>query len=400
MKSQSASGMSVLGFAALVLSLTNIGILGQDLVLHHSLGSMPEIAVPNVGPSMSWPTPPGGFLYTEGTPEFVPGLDGGAVMLGEQAQSGSYWSGSRNRLFRLSNATGVINADHGTVECVFRVLSVPGSSTPFWNFLHLVDGPYEEDPNSKFLLSVGGFLEPSGTYSGMRVYFSIRRDDVPLTGVEPISILDGIKGASILGSLHSWIQVTAMWDRAGIFGSSDTMRLYINGELHARTTGVGWSGVLGPHFDVGGSAGLAQGQYAIDDLKIWEGARLPTARPLSLQFHRSLVPGGVVMSESFASPRRPGFTALSLDPQNQEPLPGSGWFFGLHISMADLVAQWTYGGVPFRFLFDDIGTSHTVLSPFQVLPLRGFMVHGVAVSLDPIGGGIQQASGRTSFVVP
>ena len=395
--------VSVLTLATLVVAVVGFdglgaGAVGQDLVFHSKLGSMADIYTPTVGPPMVWPSP-GGFGYVPANPVFERGINDGAVALGSAIPPGSFNIGSRNRLFRLSNATGVVNPEHGTIEAVFRILVQPGAPAVGWNYLHLVDGPYEEDPNSKFLISVGGqFLSP-GVYQGMRVYFGIRHA-VGGTGVAPISVVDGLGGALITGELQSWIKVTAVWDRSGILGTGETMRIYVNGVLAATATGNDWAPTVGPAFDIGGCAAYGAGQYVYDDLKIWEGARLPTPSPVALCAYPFGSANDAVVTACFGGPLDHGFTAVTLDPANLGSGLGTGWLFGLHIPIGDLFAQWSSGAEPFRFDFSRFGSHYVVIPGSSLVPLHGLTAHGITMSIDPLTGNFRRVSPPTTFVIP
>ncbi len=395
--------VSVPAVAALVVAavgLIGLGSVaaGQNLVFHSKLGEMADVYTPTVGPPMVWPSPEGAG-YVPANPVFDQGISDGAVALGSAIPPAGYSIGSSNRLFRLSNATGVVNAERGTVEAIFRILVQPGAQGTGWNYLHLVDGPYEEDPNPKFLVSVGGrFLSP-GVYEGMRVYFGIR---LPVGGttVAPTSVVDGLTGALITGELQSWIKVTAIWDRSGLFGSGDTMRIYVNDVLAARASGNNWASSVGPSFDIGGCAAFGAGMYVYDDLKIWDGARLPTPNPVALCVYERGTTGDALVLTCFGEPLDQGFTAVTLDPANLGAGMGTGWAFGLHISIGDIIAQWNTGAEPFRYGFSSYGSHFAVVPGAHLLTLSGLTAHGIAMSIDPLTGYVRRVSPPTTFVIP
>jgi hypothetical protein len=67
--------------------------------------------------------------------------------------------------------------------------------------------------------------------------------------------------------------LAAVWDRAGIAGSSDTLRLYTNGVVAAASSVGGWGSTVGSQADIGGGndGGIA-GKFAIDNLQVFDSA--------------------------------------------------------------------------------------------------------------------------------
>jgi hypothetical protein len=366
----------------------------QNLVFHNTLGSAAEAATSVVGPGLTPQTGADG-LYVVANPVFGAGFDGGAVSLGGVQPPYGYTTFGRNRLYGLSNAANVVNADRGTAEAVFRLVTPPGVPGAFWNYLHLIDGPYEENPNSKFLFSVGGYLQPSGGYAGIRVYFSIRSDDMPVTAAAPMSLTDGLPGADIAGQVGMWIKATAVWDRYGIDGTWDSMRIYVNGVLAAKTVNDHWTTQVGPSFDIGGSAAFAQGAYFYDDLKIWDAPMIPTSGPMALSFVTGAAAPAV--TNCFGEPGDFGLTALSFDPENGGPNAGTGWMAGLFIAPSDLLAQWTSFAAPFVFTFDGYGSFCFDVPPPVAAFLAGQTIYGVTLAVDPTTMGIRSIAPCAHF---
>jgi hypothetical protein len=68
----------------------------------------------------------------------------------------------------------------------------------------------------------------------------------------------------------TWIHVAGVWDRNGIDNTADTIRLYIDGNVVASTTGAGWGTTLGPEADIaGGDDANIAGQFVLDNLKVY-----------------------------------------------------------------------------------------------------------------------------------
>lgn len=71
-----------------------------------------------------------------------------------------------------------------------------------------------------------------------------------------------------------WAHLAAVWDRAGIDGTSDKLRLYVNGQKVAATASATWGSAVGARADIaGGNDGNIAGQFYLDNLKIFNYAR-------------------------------------------------------------------------------------------------------------------------------
>jgi hypothetical protein len=71
----------------------------------------------------------------------------------------------------------------------------------------------------------------------------------------------------------TWIHLGAVWDRTGIDGSNDKIRLYINGSVAAANTVASWGNVVGPQADIGGGNDQdIAGKFAIDNLQVFDTA--------------------------------------------------------------------------------------------------------------------------------
>jgi hypothetical protein len=71
----------------------------------------------------------------------------------------------------------------------------------------------------------------------------------------------------------TWIHLGAVWDRSGIDGSNDKIRLYINGSVAASTTIASWGNIVGSQADVGGGNDQdIAGKFAIDNLQVFDTA--------------------------------------------------------------------------------------------------------------------------------
>jgi hypothetical protein len=64
-----------------------------------------------------------------------------------------------------------------------------------------------------------------------------------------------------------------VWDRAGIDGSSDTVRLYVDGSIVSSTTANNWGATAGTRADIAGANDYdIVGQFYVDNLKVWDHA--------------------------------------------------------------------------------------------------------------------------------
>lgn len=92
--------------------------------------------------------------------------------------------------------------------------------------------------------------------------------------------------------------------------------------------------------------------------------------------------------KAYCGPASAGFFCLlSLDLVNGIA-PGTGAFFGLHISPFDALAQWSTGGLPFHGSFDAFGEAEFLLFPNVTAaaigpPFFGLAIFGVMVPLGP-----------------
>lgn len=95
------------------------------------------------------------------------------------------------------------------------------------------------------------------------------------------------------------------------------------------------------------------------------------------------------------------FTALSFDSANAPQL-ANGWWHGLHVSLSDLLTQWT-SGVPdvFRGTFSQQGSSTNLSLPAGSIPasMGGLTLAGLTSELLPGGFGFQRVSSPAYLVL-
>lgn len=225
----------------------------SGLVLWNKLGSADEVSNSEVGPD----------LVSYSHSEFVPGpfpSFGHALTL----RNGVY---GRQSNVEMINLSGSLNMEKGTVECWYKQNQDP---VPYvCGVFRIFDGPWGKDDNhsSVMLFSYHDIGAPPA-----RLYFCMNDPGTPY--VPAISVDDGIAGLDISSLNGNWIHLSAVWDRSGINGSSETMRLYVDGVKKAVSTESDWGTSVGPDADIGGSTdGDTYDKFFIDNLKIWNYAK-------------------------------------------------------------------------------------------------------------------------------
>jgi hypothetical protein len=82
------------------------------------------------------------------------------------------------------------------------------------------------------------------------------------------NFIDVVQNISTLND--TWIHVAGVWDRAGIGGSSDTVRLYVDGSVVASSMANDWGNTAGTRADIAGANDYdIVGQFYVDNLKVW-----------------------------------------------------------------------------------------------------------------------------------
>ena len=74
--------------------------------------------------------------------------------------------------------------------------------------------------------------------------------------------------------LDTWVHVAAVWDRAGIDGTSETARLYVDGvKVSAITTSTWGTTFQGNRADIAGGGDFMEDRFALDNLIIYDCAK-------------------------------------------------------------------------------------------------------------------------------
>jgi hypothetical protein len=171
----------------------------------------------------------------------VPGVFGGALTIGP----GGYGTFDRVHNVVLAHADEVLNEERGTVEAWFQQLNDP---------IDFQRGIYR--------IFDGGFGLASGIGLESRVdglHFNVTFGGTFIDIAHSISAQNG-----------TWIHVAGVWDRGGIGGSTDTVRLYVDGSVVASTTTNNWGNTVGTRADIAGANDYdIVGQFYVDNLKVW-----------------------------------------------------------------------------------------------------------------------------------
>jgi hypothetical protein len=215
----------------------------DELVLWNRLGSNGQVLHSNVGPDLEFYA--GGDEFSVvATPAYVPGVFGDALTIGP----GSYSTFDRVHNVVLADSDQVLNSERGTIEAWYQQVNDP---------IDFQRGIYR--------IFDGGFGLASGVGLESRVdglHFNVTFGGTFIDIAHNISALNG-----------TWIHVAGVWDRAGIGGSTDTVRLYVDGAMVASTTANNWGATAGPRADIAGANDYdIAGQFYVDNLKVWNAA--------------------------------------------------------------------------------------------------------------------------------
>jgi hypothetical protein len=210
-----------------------------SLILWNRLGSTSEVLNSAVGPNLSFYT--GGDEYSViANPAYVPGMFGNALTIGP----GSYSTYDRAHNVVYNNAG--MSSEHGTVEVWYKQNFSP---VDYQNGIYrLFDGG--------FGLTSGIGLESTADGLHFNAYFGGTFVDV---------------SSSISALNNSWIHVAGVWDRNGIDGSTDRVRLYVNGVVVASSTSGAWGTTVGTRADIGGANDYnIVNAFNLDNLKVYD----------------------------------------------------------------------------------------------------------------------------------
>jgi hypothetical protein len=200
----------------------------------------------DLGPNLSFY---GGGSWPDvvGNPGYVPGVFGDALTIAP----GSYGVFDREHTVVWNNLDQYLSPEHGTISVWYKQNEDPvGNSHGVYR---LFDGSY----------GLGSDMQlDSETVPNTALYFGLGFGGAGSGVSYNISSLNG-----------TWMHVGAVWDRAGIDGSGDKLRLYINGVMVAANSTADWGTVVGQQADIGGGndGGIA-GEFALDNLQVYDNA--------------------------------------------------------------------------------------------------------------------------------
>jgi hypothetical protein len=255
------------------------------LLLWNTLGSAYEIQHSAAGPNLTFfdcrdpSTPSFGercSIDISGAFDYVPGASGGAA----EIAGGPYFPAAREHTALLRES--ILDPDRGTVEAWYRQESDP---VPFEHNPHRIfGGPY----GLTGVDEVNLYSQDARDSGDPRLHFSVFFGDEPPPYTEPRvvaarSLADGLDGYPISSLNGQWIHVAGVWDRSGIAGTEDTVRLYVNGAVVASAQETDWGttpcarrrpgGQWRCFTDVGGCNDTCANAFAIDELKLWNYAK-------------------------------------------------------------------------------------------------------------------------------
>lgn len=220
---------------------------GDGLVLWNKLGGDEEVLNSAFGPNLEFYTGGGSSPDGIANREYVPGVFANGVTIG----TGSYNNMQRIRNIVLTDLPNYISPEKGTIEVWYKQNEVPVAYSH--GVYRLFDGSF-------------------GLESG------ICFDVTPASGLR-LGLGFGGQYRNIMYDVNNfpndqWIHLASVWDRSGIDGTSETMRLYVDGNKVALGTDNDWGTSVGYRADIcgGNDHNIAQ-KFAMDNLIIWNYAK-------------------------------------------------------------------------------------------------------------------------------
>jgi hypothetical protein len=194
--------------------------------------------------------------------------------------AGAYFPEARVHTALLRDS--ILSPEHGAVEAWYRQAAdpVPYKHNPY----RIFGGPYSLTGVDEVQL----FSQDRLDSGDPRLHFSVFFGDEPppFTEAHVVAVrspLDGIEGYPISGLNRRWTHVAGVWDRNGIAGSRDTVRLYVNGDAVAASQASGWgstpcasrrpAGQWRCFTDIAGCNDTCADTFAVDNLKLWNYAK-------------------------------------------------------------------------------------------------------------------------------
>jgi Concanavalin A-like lectin/glucanases superfamily len=251
----------------------------RGLLLWNTLGSEDEITHSAYGPNLVSSTCAdfefGCGIDVPGTLGYPAGVFGGAASV----TGGPYFPTARVHTALLRDS--IMNPEHGAVEVWYRQESdpVPYSHNPH----RIFGGPYSLtgiDEVNLYSMDANDSGDP-------RLHFNLFFGEEPPPFTPPHlvgarSLADGIDGYPISAHNGQWIHIAGVWDRNGIAGSADTIRLYVDGQVVAASQESDWGSTTCDRrlpgrdrcfLDVAGCNDTCADTFAVDNLKVWDYAK-------------------------------------------------------------------------------------------------------------------------------
>ena len=273
--------LTVLALIALVVPAATQASPGptvpSGLLLWNKLGSDDEVAHSEYGPDLAMYDcsyyPCG--LDVIGTLGHPAGVFGGAASI----TGGPYFPAARVHTALLRDA--IMNPEHGAVEAWYRQESdpVPYSHNPH----RIFGGPYSLVGIDEVNLYSQDAVDSGDPRLHFALFFGV--EPPPFTPphlVAARSLGDGGDGVPISQYNGQWIHIAGVWDRNGIAGSADTIRLYVNGEVVGASQQNDWGstrcadrlpGVDRCFLDIAGCNDTCANTFSVDNLKVWDYAK-------------------------------------------------------------------------------------------------------------------------------
>lgn len=258
----------------------------RGLLLWNRLGSARQVRHSTYGPNLTFfdcrdrtaTTAIGGpcSIDVRGRLRYVHGVHGRAATVGGR-------SFAEARVHTAVLRKSILNPEHGAVEAWYRQRSNP---VPYEHNPHRIfGGPYSLTGADEVMLFSQDRLDSGDPRLHFELFFGQEPPPfVPAHFVGVRSLVDGRRGYRISRFNGRWIHVAGVWDRQGIAGTNDTVRLYVNGRVVAKSKATNWGTTpcgrrvsarpAGACFtDIAGCNDVCAGTFAVDDLKVWNYAK-------------------------------------------------------------------------------------------------------------------------------
>jgi Concanavalin A-like lectin/glucanases superfamily len=258
----------------------------RGLLLWNKLGSAHEVTHSAYGPNLVFfdckdaETPHFGGRCTTDVPGTL-AYPRGVFSSAASVSGGPYFSGARVHTALLRES--ILSPEQGAVEAWYRQTSdpVPYKHNPY----RIFGGPYSLAGVDEVQLFSQDRLDSGNPRLHFSVFFG--QEPPPFTPPHVVaahSLVDGAEGYPISALNGRWIHVAGVWDRGGISGTSDTVRLYVNGKVVAASKAKDWGTTTcdkrrsarpaGACFlDVAGCNDTCANTFAVDNLKVWNYAK-------------------------------------------------------------------------------------------------------------------------------